>query len=109
MITIKLDEDSTRIEEKETMLVGFDIHKFVTGLCNQFLDESPDMTEGEKKAYKLGINNTLSLLGQTLNDMIVDEDECYNNIAVHVPGLDFITEFATIEELIENTNIFKEK
>lgn len=107
MIRIELDEDSTRIEEKETMLVGFDIHKFVTGLCDQFLGESPDMTEGEKKAYKLGINNTLSLLEQTLNDMIVDEYECYNNIAIHVPGLDFMTEFAIeeLEELIKDINI----
>jgi hypothetical protein len=90
------------MEDKEVMLVGFDIHKFVKGLCDQFLGDSPDMTEGEKKAHRLGINNVLSLLDQTLNEMIVDEEECYNNIAVHVPGLNVMTEFSAIEEILNN-------
>lgn len=90
------------MEDKEVMLVGFDIHKFVKGLCDQFLGDSPDMTEGEKKAHRLGINNVLSLLDQTLNEMIVDEEECYNNIAVHVPGLNVMTEFSSIEEILNN-------
>lgn len=90
------------MEDKEVMLVGFDIHKFVKGLCDQFLGDSPDMTEGEKKAHRLGINNVLSLLDQTLNEMIVDEEECYNNIVVHVPGLNVMTEFSSIEEILNN-------
>lgn len=90
------------MEDKEVMLVGFDIHKFVKGLCDQFLGDSPDMTECEKKAHRLGINNVLSLLDQTLNEMIVDEEECYNNIAVHVPGLNVMTEFSSIEEILNN-------
>lgn len=88
--------------DKEIMLVGFDISIFVKGLCNQLLGESPDMTEGEKKAYKLGINNVLSLLDQTLNDMIVDDAEFYHNIAIHVPGLDVMTEYDTLGELISD-------
>lgn len=89
------------MEEKETMLVGFDIHKFVKGMCNQFLGDSPDMTEGEKKAYRLGIDNVLSLLDQTLNEMVTDENEFLNNIVVHIPGLEVMTEFSTIEEILE--------
>ena len=58
------------------------------------------MTDGEKKAYKLGIDNALMLLDQTINEFIVDEDEQYNNIAVHVPGLDVMTEFETIEDIL---------
>lgn len=88
------------MEETEVMLVGFDIHMFMKSLCEQFLGESPDMTEGEKKAYKLGINNTLSLLEQTLSEGIQDESHCYNNIAVHVPKLDHMTEFLTIEDIL---------
>ena len=68
---------------KEVMLVGLDIYEFVKNLCNQFLGDSPDMTDGEKKAYRLGIDNVLGLLDQTLNECIKDEGECYNNIAVH--------------------------
>lgn len=34
------------MEDKEVMLVGFDIHKYVKGLCDQFLSVSPDMTDG---------------------------------------------------------------
>lgn len=90
------------MENKEVMFVGFDIHNFVKGLCDQFLGDSPDMTEGEKKAYRLGIDNTLSLLEQTLSEMIVDENDDYQNIAVHIPNLNTMTEFATIEEIIES-------
>lgn len=48
--------------------------------------------KGEKKAYNLGISNTLSILDQTLNEMIEDENCSFNNIAVHVPGLEVMTE-----------------
>lgn len=89
------------MDEREVMLVGFDIHKFVKKACEQFLSDSPDMTEGEKKAYRLGIDNTLSLLEQTLNEMIEDENAAFNNIAVHVPDLEVMTEFATIEEILD--------
>ena len=89
------------MENKEVMFVGFDIHNFVKGLCYQFLGDSPDMTDGEKKAYRLGIDNTLSLLEQILNEMITDESSDYLDIAVHVPGLNTLTEFATIEEIQE--------
>ena len=92
------------MEEKEVMLVGFDIHMFVKSLCEQFLGESPDMTEGEKKAYKLGIDNTLSLLEQTLSEGIQAGGECYDNIAVHVPNLECMEEFLTIEDIIEKQN-----
>lgn len=30
------------MEEREVMLVGFDIHKFVKVTCEQFLADSPD-------------------------------------------------------------------
>ena len=90
------------MENKEVMFVGFDIHNFVKGLCDQFLGDSPDMTESEKKAYRLGIDNTLSLLEQTLSEMIVDENDDYQNIALHISNLNTMTEFATIEEIIES-------
>ena len=95
------------MDDKQVMLVGFDIHHFVKGLCNQFLGDSPDMTEGEKKAYRLGINNTLSLLNQTLNNMVGDEYECYNNIAVHIKNLDHMEEFLTIEEVLNKSKQIK--
>ena len=88
--------------DKEVMLVGFDISNFVKSLCSQFLGDNPEMTDGEKKAYKLGINNALSLLDQTLNEFIVDEDEVYHNIAVHVPELGVMTEYCSIDELISD-------
>lgn len=82
------------------ILVGFDIHKFVKEICNQFLEVHPDMTDGEKKAYKLGIDNVLGLLDQTVNEAIQDKtDDTY--IAVHVPGLELMTEFSSIEEILD--------
>lgn len=92
------------MEEKETMLVGFDIYKFVKGMCemcDQSLSDNLDMTEGEKKAYRLGVDNVLGLLEQTLDEMIADENESFNNMAVHIPGLEVMTEFSTIEEILK--------
>ena len=87
-------------ENKEEIFVGFDIHAFVKKLCDEILVDIPDMTEGEKKAYRLGISNTLGFLDQTLNNVIVDE-RCIDNLflAVHIPNLEIMTEFATIEEV----------
>lgn len=89
------------MEDKEIMLVGLDIYEFVRNLCDQFLCDSPDMTNGEKKAYRLGINSALGFLDQTLNEAINDEGECYTNIAVHIRGLDnnMMTEIADMEDL----------
>lgn len=91
------------MENKEVMFIGFDIHNFVKNLCDQFLGGSPYMTDGEKKAYRLGINNTLGLLEQTLSEMIENENGDYNNIAIHIPNLNTMTEFA-IEEIVEVFN-----
>lgn len=91
------------MEKKEIMLVGVDIHKFVEGLCDQFLGDNPDMTNGEKKAYKLGIDNVLGLLQQTTKEMFDDVLVDYDQYLVHVPGLDVATEYASIEE-IQNRN-----
>lgn len=88
------------MEEENVMLVGFDIHKFVSGICNQFIGGSPDMDDAEKKAYRLGVEAVLSLLDQTLNEFINDGNDYYN-IAVHVPGLEVMTEFLTIEEILD--------
>lgn len=88
------------MEERETILVGFDIHKFVKGVCNRSLNNNLDMTEGERIAYLLGVDNALGLLDQTLNEIIMDGNESFNNIVVHVPGLETATEFSTIEEIL---------
>lgn len=92
------------MNKKEIMLVGVDIHKFVEGLCNQFLGDSPDMTDGEKKAYKLGIENVLGLLKQTTDEMFDDGLVDYDQYLVHVPGLENVTEFCSIKD-IQNKNI----
>ena len=88
------------MEEREVMLVGFDIYKLVKATCEQCLRDIPDMTKGEKKAYYLGIHNVLSLLDEVLNEFIQDESWSYNNIAVHVPGLEIMTEFSSIEDIL---------
>ena len=62
------------------------------------------MTDGEKKAYRLGINNTLGLLKQTLSEMIMDENSDYCNVAIHIPNVNVITEFASIEDIVKNFN-----
>lgn len=89
--------------EKEIMLVGVDVHTMVRGLCNQFLGDSPDMTDGEKKAYRLGIDNVLGLLKQATEEMFDDRLVDYDQYLIHVPGLEVATEFGTIEE-IQNRN-----
>lgn len=58
------------------------------------------MTEGEKKAYRLGINNVLILLNQTINEFIKDENTDYTYVATHVPNLEIMTEFSSIDEIL---------
>lgn len=84
---------------KEIIFVGFDIYNFVKKMCDELLKENPDMTDGEKMAYKLGIDNTLGFLKQTLSEAIRDDTDIYHTIAVNIPNLDVMTEFTTIEEL----------
>ena len=90
-------------ENKEEIFVGFDIHAFVKDLCGKILVDNLDnsnMTESENKAYIFGIHDTLRLLDQTLNNMVVD-GHCIDNLflAVHIPNLEIMTEFATVEEV----------
>lgn len=95
--------------DKEISFVGLDISKFMEKLCDQFLSESPYMTDGEKKAYKLGISNVLGFLDQALNEVIVDESEFYHDIVVHVPGLNIIREYDSIDELVAEMKTKGEK
>lgn len=88
------------MDNKNYILVCFDIHEFVKEICNHFLGDNPDMTDGEKKAYKLGIDNVLGLLDQTVNEAIQDETDA-TYIAVHVPGLELMTEFSSIDEILD--------
>ena len=88
------------MDNKDYILVGFDIYEFVKEICHQFLDVHPDMTDGEKGAYILGINNALALLDQTVNEAIYDETDA-TYIAVHVPGLELMTEFGSIDEILD--------
>ena len=96
-------DDVLFLNDKPVMLVGFDIYNFLKNICDNFLTAgtNPDMTECEVKAYKLAVTNVLSLLNQTLNEMIQDEEQCYSNIAVHVPGLETMTEYLTIEDILD--------
>lgn len=98
-----IEKEKIKMDDKKIMLVGLDIYKFVGGLCNQFLGENPDMTDEEKKAYKLGINNVLGLLQQTTEEMFTDGLVDYDQYLVHVPGLEVVTEFSSVEEL-QNRN-----
>lgn len=104
-------EEPLWFDDKQVMLVGFDIHKFLKNICDNALTVStdPDMTEGEMKAYKLAVSNVLSLLHQTLNEMTVDEDKIYHNIVVHVPGVETMTEFLTIEDILDELEKMEEK
>lgn len=90
------------MKKKEVIFVGFDIYKFVKNLSNQFSVEETNMTNGEKEAYKLGVDNVLGILKQTLNEVPVDDTGCSRQILVHVPDLSVITEFATLEDIIDN-------
>lgn len=84
----------------DMLLVGLDIHQYVKSLCDQFLHMgiTPDMTEREELAYKSGVSSALSLLEQTLNEMMITGDE---GLVIHVPGLKDIEEFYSVEEIVD--------
>ena len=111
MDEVEYVDDVLFLNDKPVMLVGFDIHNFLKNICDNFLTAgtNPDMTEGEMKAYKLAVTNVLSLLDQTLNEMTVDEDKIYHNIVVHVPGVETMTEFLTIENILDELEKMEEK
>lgn len=96
-------DDSLFFNDKQVMLVGFDIHYLIKDICDKCLTvgTDPDMTEGEMKAYKLGVSNVLSLLNQVLSESIHQGAEDYYNIAVHIPGKEEMEEFITIEEIVK--------
>ncbi len=91
------------MNKKDVILVGVDIYEFVKGLCDRLLGESPYMTCSERKAYFLGINNTLLLLNQALNEAILEPEfksDIDEYIAVHIQKLKVMEEFSSIEEII---------
>lgn len=95
--TVLFDDTQT------VMFVAFDIYQYVKELCNRFLGEYPDMTDGEKEAYKLGSQNTLSLLEQALNKFTEDKPG-YDYLALHIKDLYIenelmMEEFLSIEEI----------
>ena len=81
---------------KEFSLLGLDIYDFVEKISDKLGDDPPyKMTANEEMAYKLGIDEVMDVFDQTLNEMIKsfgETDGC-KYIAVHVPGLETVTEF----------------
>ena len=92
------------MEDKDVVLVGFDIYSYVKEIFENFaLGDKPGMSSEEKVAYKLGADSVLSLLSQVLNEMTGKNDDLYtdaNYIAVHVPGLKTMEEFSVIDEIL---------
>lgn len=96
-------DDSHYFKDQQVMLVGFDIHYLIKDICDKCLTvgTDPDMTESEMKAYKLAVDNVLSLLEQVLNQDIHQGSEEYFNIAVHIPDKKEMEEFLTIEDILK--------
>lgn len=69
---------------------------------NEEVDRSFD-TEDQRKAYHLGVDNTLSLLKQLL-----DEGTSKNSITFYCPSID-ITEEMTADEVVELVSKFPEQ
>lgn len=96
-------DDNLFFNDKLVMLIGFDIHYLIKDICDKCLTvgTNPNMTEDEVKAYKLAVDNVLSLLEQVLNHDIHQGSEEYHNIAVHVPNKKEMEEFLTIEDILK--------
>lgn len=89
-------------EYTHSILIGLDVYNLVKGLSDKFLNNNPDMTDGEKVAYSLGKEQILSLLNQSLNELFSEEDGVTTPAyIVHVPGLNIATDFASIDEIQE--------
>ena len=86
----------------KTILVGVDIYNLVKELSGKFPGDSQDMTDGEKATYNLGKEQILSLLNQSLNELSSEEDGVTTpTYIVHVPGLNMVTDFSSIDEIQE--------
>lgn len=59
------------------------------------------MTDEECAAYEFGKGQILSLLRQVLNEFFKEENSVMSTYIVHVPGLNTVTDFASIDEIQE--------
>ena len=95
-------DDMFEDEFIEPILIGVDIYHLVEELSDKFLGDNPGMTDGEKAAYNIGKEQILSLLNQSLNELFLEEDNVITpTYIVHVPGLNTVTDFASIDEIQE--------
>lgn len=70
----------------ELIFVGMDIAEEVKFVSSDLFNRITDgMTDGERRAYKLGITNTISVLRGLLN--------CGDGVVVNVPELEEAMEF----------------
>lgn len=92
------------MNEKENMLVGFDICKLLENVCNEVLKppyaDGHDDEEQWKEAYDKGIADAIDLLKQLIENALIDDTECCNYVIVHVPELTTMTEFASLDEIM---------
>lgn len=88
-------------DEYSPVILGIDIYSLVKELSDKFLGDSPDMTESEKAAYNFGKEQILSLLDQSLNELCKEDGVVTPIYIVHVPGLNVVTDFASIDEIQE--------
>lgn len=92
------------MNEKENMLVGFDICKLLENACNEVLKppytDRHDDEEQWREAYDKGIADAISLLKQLIEHALIDDTECCNYVIAHVPELTTMTEFASLDEIM---------
>ena len=88
-------------DENSPMLLGIDIYNFVKEFSKKNLNCSDSMTDEERVAYVFGKGQILNLLKQVLNDFFKEDNSVTPTYIVHVPGLNTVTDFASIDEIQE--------
>lgn len=88
-------------DEKSPMLIGIDIYNFVKEFSKKNIDCGNHMTKDERDAYEFGKGQILNLLKQVLNDFFKEDNSVTPTYIVHVPGLNTVTDFASIDEIQE--------
>lgn len=92
------------MDDEEILFVGVDIYKTLKELSDKTLIVPKEWSEEETRAYKLGVENTFSLLKYFLNQAVQDKEPPYSafyNFLVNIPGLPVVEEFGSIEELVD--------
>lgn len=80
------------------LILGVDLFKYIDELCDQLFPEYENMTKDEQK-YREKLRKKFKKVTLKSFNAFISKDDISSFCIVHVPGLNKVTEFSSINEL----------